>query len=89
VVKDKREKSDGKVDGTFDPKRFEQEVAEEIGISLDRTLGKAGRRSKTGGPSSPSPDPNNADRGNEGRRGDSGRDGETKKAGPDRGSPKN
>jgi hypothetical protein len=47
VAKDKRDRRDNSLLGTFNRQRFEQEVAEEIGISLDRTIGRAGRPAKT------------------------------------------
>ena len=47
VAKDKRDRRDPTLLGTFNRQRFEQEVAEEIGISLDRTIGRVGRPAKT------------------------------------------
>lgn len=43
--KDKNMNRDDQARG-FDRRRFEQEVAEEIGISLDRAIGRASRRSR-------------------------------------------
>ncbi len=47
MAKDKRDRRDNSLLGTFNRQRFEQEVAEEIGISLDRTIGRAGQKAKT------------------------------------------
>lgn len=47
MAKDKRDRRDPSLLGTFNRQRFEQEVAEEIGISLDRTIGSVGRKAKT------------------------------------------
>lgn len=45
MANDKRVRRDKPL-GTFNRQKFEQEVAEEIGISLDRTLGRASRRAR-------------------------------------------
>ncbi len=47
MADDKRDRRDSQqMMGAFDRQKFEQEVAEEIGVSLDRALGRASRRSK-------------------------------------------
>ncbi len=47
MAKDKRDRRDGSLLGTFNRQRFEQEFAEEIGISLDRTIRRADQKAKT------------------------------------------
>lgn len=43
MPKNQRDRRDTRLE-PFDRRKFEQEVAEEIGVSLDRALGRANRR---------------------------------------------